>query len=239
MDKHGPICANGGLNLDSCLYWYLFNEISDGVFIFEWTTDKLPGVIIEVNKSACLMLGYEREELLLRDSSEYCPIRETCGEASFLNALFTGNSVEFEINLAKKNGEVFVAEVAINRMYAHGKEAIIAVVRDVTRKKALEMEMKREESIAVAMATAGAICHEMNQPLQALVGYIDMLSGSLKGKGSPDFSKENGWVAHITAQLCRLKETINRLNGITSFEEIDYIGNTKIMDIMASSLKKG
>ena len=45
-------------------YRLLFNNISDAVFVHEFTSDKLPGRFIEVNDIACKYLGYSRDELL-------------------------------------------------------------------------------------------------------------------------------------------------------------------------------
>ena len=45
-------------------YYRLFNSINDPVFVHYFTADKMPGLFVEVNDTACRQYGYSRDELL-------------------------------------------------------------------------------------------------------------------------------------------------------------------------------
>ncbi|MBL8027786.1 MAG: PAS domain S-box protein [Fibrobacteres bacterium] len=230
MNSSGPICGNGGKQLDACLYWYLFNSISDGIFVVEWTPDNLPGQVLEVNDVVCTMLGYTKDEIISRQYTDYCPIKDVCSKPSFLRTLDSGKEIDIELPMKRKNGESFIAEIGINRMYAHGNNSVVAVIRDLTRRKAEEEIRLKHERFMGALATAGAACHELNQPLQAISGYVDMMD-----RVSNDNKTSAKWVEQIQKQIVRMTDITKKLNSITHLEEQSYVNGRTIMNLERSA----
>ena len=81
------------------------------------------------------------------------------------------------------------------------------------------------------LETAGAVCHELNQPLQALSGYIELMGMNLEGRSAQPY------IEKVTAQLTRMRDITRKLQGITRYETTDYAGLTKIIDIHKASAK--
>ena len=78
---------------------------------------------------------------------------------------------------------------------------------------------------------AGAVCHELNQPMQeAMFNCSDLLGDETL---SPDDIKEKA--GRIKAQLNRMANMTRRLMRITRYETRDYINGEKIIDIEKSS----
>ena len=80
------------------------------------------------------------------------------------------------------------------------------------------------------MALAGAACHELNQPLQVVMGYAYLLADELETHDP------------LRAQLTAIREEIEkmalimrRIQRITHYETQDYIGGVKILDIAKAS----
>ena len=101
---------------------------------------------------------------------------------------------------------------------------------DLTEKNRAAQDRMQKEKLQGVLETAGAVCHEMNQPLQALSGYIEILAFKLKGQ---DDAKAH--LERITQQIDRMRTITNKLQGITRYETTDYAGNTKIIDIHKAS----
>ena len=76
---------------------------------------------------------------------------------------------------------------------------------------------------------AGAVCHEMNQPLMAIYGYLDLISMNI-ASDDPLFGK----VSKIAEQSDRLGRITQKLMTITKYETKDYLQG-KIIDIEKSS----
>ena len=74
---------------------------------------------------------------------------------------------------------------------------------------------------------AGAICHEINQPLQTIIGYTTLFE-------SPESVSAKG-LKEIKSQARRIGTITERLAKITRYKTISYPGDTTIVDIWKSS----
>lgn len=108
----------------------------------------------------------------------------------------------------------------------------VAVLSDLTEKnRAAEVRMQKEKLEGV-LETAGGICHEFNQPLQALSGYLEILAAKL----SPS-SDVRLYLEKASEQIDRMGSITAKLQGITHYETMEYADKTKIIDIHKSSEK--
>jgi signal transduction histidine kinase len=76
---------------------------------------------------------------------------------------------------------------------------------------------------------AGGICHEMNQPLQALLGNIELLELQ-----TPPESPVQKKLTAIKAQVLSISDITKKLLHLTSYKTKDYI-RQQIIDIDKSS----
>lgn len=108
-----------------------------------------------------------------------------------------------------------------------GKVAILEDIND--RKRAQEERLAREKLQAV-IETAGAACHELNQPLQAMVTALELAIF------------EGGDRDPMRARLQRIKEEMGRmmsithgLRRITEHHTTPYLNDIQILDLKKSS----
>jgi len=91
----------------------------------------------------------------------------------------------------------------------------------------------RQEKLQGVLEMAAAVCHEMNQPLQAISGYSQLLLMQIS-EDDPTYDKVN----KIKDQVFRMAEITNKLMGITRYETRQYLGETRIIDIDKASGKE-
>jgi len=72
---------------------------------------------------------------------------------------------------------------------------------------------------------AGAVCHELNQPMQAISGYSELILMDLEDGKSPHDD-----IKSIKKQIDRMRDITKKLMNITRYETTDYL-NGKIIDI--------
>ncbi len=108
----------------------------------------------------------------------------------------------------------------------------VAVLSDLTEKNRAARHRMQKEKLEGVLETAGAVCHEFNQPLQALSGYTELMAMKLDGHDAQTY------IAKITTQIERMRDITDKLQGITRYETRDYAGNTKIIDIDKASEKE-
>ena len=105
-----------------------------------------------------------------------------------------------------------------------------ATARDITDRLKAEEEQHRREILSAIVETAGMVCHELNQPLQAISGHAEMLSLNL-GKEHP----ENGRVNIMEEQIARIAGITKKLMKITKRETRPYVEEIKIIDLDKSA----
>ncbi|MDH5533834.1 MAG: PAS domain S-box protein [Candidatus Pacebacteria bacterium] len=123
----------------------LFEYANDSIFLMDGK------VFIDCNKKTLEIYGCDkREDIVGKTPLDFSPLKQPDGMSSQRKALkyirnaFQGKSQKFYWQHTKKNGELFDAEVSLNRVKISDKVFVQAIVRDITKQK--ETLDKLEES---------------------------------------------------------------------------------------------
>jgi PAS domain S-box-containing protein len=123
-------------------YRELFNSVGEGIYI-----QKADGSFVDVNKAACAIFGYTKEELLGKNPGFIAaPGKNNFDDLikKMSNAL-KGKVQTFQWFGRRKNGEVFIMDVKLTRGTYFGDECIIATSWDITEKIAAEQTLQESE----------------------------------------------------------------------------------------------
>ncbi len=118
------------------LFRALFDRSNDSLQVIDPTT----GRFLDVNETACLELGYSREELL---SLTVPDVDSTLDQSSFsesVERLRTSGGMLYEGYHRRKDGSTFPVQVSIS-LVRLDREYAVAVVRDITAWKASEQRL--------------------------------------------------------------------------------------------------
>jgi PAS domain S-box-containing protein len=107
----------------------------------------------------------------------------------------------------------------------------VAVLYDLTEKNRAALDRLEKKKLEGVLETAGAVCHELNQPLQAASGYTEIMAAQINDP------KAAAYIEKLAAQLDRMRDITDKLQGVTRVEVTEYAGDTKIIDIHKSSKK--
>ncbi len=102
---------------------------------------------------------------------------------------------------------------------------VIGTHTDITERKRAEEEKRHNARLTAALEMAGAVCHELNQPLQVISGRIDLLH-----LDSTD-DRIQASLAVMKEQVDRMGTITRELMGLKKYSNRDYLGNLKITDI--------
>lgn len=109
------------------------------------------------------------------------------------------------------------------------KELYVAIEIALYKHKA-EKERVNREKLEAVLETAGAVCHELNQPMMTIAGYSELLL--LKKTGDdPIYDK----LDKILDQIDRMGKITRKLMTITRYATKDYSHGKKIIDLDKSS----
>ena len=139
-------------------------------------------------------------------------------------------------------GLVLVIYLLTNTMYHYvlGMEGMrestivarLFVLRNITSRRQAHEDKLQGEKLKAALETAGAICHQLNQPLQGISGYADLLLL----KAAPE-SDTRAKIEGIQAEAAKMGTITSKLLNITRYRTARYTAGETIVDIERSSAK--
>ena len=116
-------------------YKSLIEQASDAIF-----TNNVSGDLLEVNESACILLGYTKEELCTKNISDLYSEEELTLRPIMYKELLSGQQTMLERNMLHKNGSLIAVEITA-KMIVDGR--IVAFVRDVSERKMINDEFTK------------------------------------------------------------------------------------------------
>ena len=123
--------------LGESVYKTIINLSLDGIYI---ENDR--GYILDCNQRGYEMFGFTKEEMLNLSVRDLVPNEFADSLPDIIpDEMATGDEYIERVNM-KKNGSLFPTEINSKYVYINGKKRLIVFVRDITKKKELEDELK-------------------------------------------------------------------------------------------------
>jgi len=106
--------------------------------------------IVDVNRQACLSLGYSRQELIGMHPRSFDVGLDEASIQTLANRVAAGETVTFETVHRRKDGTTFPVEVRAGRFEQNGEFRRLTLVRDITERKQAEETLRRSEAYMAA-----------------------------------------------------------------------------------------
>ena len=152
----------------------LFDGIEDAVFVHD--TD---GHFLEANPAAARLLGYSRDELLRMKTFDIDAEDTAAGFRGRLERQLRDGHLSFEGRHRAKDGRILPVEVNTSTIELGEQIAVLAVIRDVTERHALEETRRR---FAEAQAANAEVLAEKNRMLrESEARYRKLTEATLDG----------------------------------------------------------
>ena len=200
----------------------LLHTIPSGILIIDAETHS----IVDANPMAIMLIGAPLEQLVGRKCLDYICI----GDEGRCPITDLGQKIDHSERVIRNvDGELIPIQKSVAKAQIDGHPYYIESFVDLTQLKRLEAEKIDQEKIKAAFETAGAVCHEMNQPLQAVSGYTELLMRN----GDLDASLFNR-IKQIKEQVDRMGDVTRKLTQITKYETKKYL-DSNIVDLDKSA----
>jgi PAS domain S-box-containing protein len=130
----------------------VYNEMVEGCLITDIETKRF----VRVNPSICRMLGYSEEELLAASIPQIHPPEEVTNDLRrFQQVAESRRTINENRPVLRKDGTIFYADIAGNRILYNGRPCVLALFRDVTeRRQAQEALRESEEKYKTLVETS-------------------------------------------------------------------------------------
>lgn len=186
--------------------------------------------IVEFNRAAEQNMGFRKEEVLGQHVNVLYEDWEQGDRGSEITRK-TGKYIG-EVMNKRKDGSVFPCLLSATLLKNDTDEVIgtMGISHDITDQKLAEEARIQREKLQGVLEMAGAACHELSQPMQIILSYLEiaLLDSSYDQLLHERFEK-------IYMQVERLAEKAKKIMKITRYETRDYVGGLKIIDIDKSS----
>ena len=155
------------------------------------------------------MLGYTRQELLslrVRDIEATC--HDDCDWERYLRRLQNGRSLVTEGVHRRKEGKTFPVESSIS-LSKNGANRVVAIVRDITERKAVEAELKlHHERLEMLVEKRTGELRKLNEELETYIRVVDnnVLTSS---------TDVNGIITYVSDAFCKT----------SGYTETELLGN--------------
>jgi len=164
----------------------VFEETAVGIVL----TDR-EGRVIDTNRALQDMLGYSAEELLGRPFVDL--VHHLDGDTDAVD-LFTDLLVgerDFyrqERRYVRQDGQPVWANLTVSLVQgSRGRPRhAIAMLDDITQRKQAQAALVQSEKLAVTGRLAASLAHEINNPLQSVIGCLGLAEESLDTGGEQD-----------------------------------------------------
>ncbi|HUP26978.1 MAG TPA: EAL domain-containing protein [Chloroflexia bacterium] len=166
--------ANGKHPNNDSSYRLLLEQASDGIAVYD-----LSGNIVEANRRACEMLGYEPDEVLKLNLMQIITPEDLARTPLRLEELSTGRIVLSERLLRKKDGSVLPVEASSKLLEDGG--GVQVIIRDITERSRAEEKLRRQnEELALLHETTLGLINRLDPTsvLEAIVARAAALLGT-------------------------------------------------------------
>lgn len=124
-----------------------------------------------------------------------------------------------------------ILKITSSYLKIDNKDMVLLIMEDISYKKNIIQEQSIKQRLVGVLETAGAACHELNQPLQVLSANIEFLEANLD---KPE--KREKLFSRINDSIDKLGTITKKLSQITKYKTKKYIKDKHILDIESSAL---
>jgi two-component system sensor kinase FixL len=129
----------------------------------------------------------------------------------------------------KKNGEVFPIDLAVGEVGLCEGRIFAGFIRDVSDRKEAEQKLHelRNDLLHVSRLSemgemASALAHELNQPLTAIINYLEACGRMLERPDAADQERAKGLMRKASDQAARAGQIIQQLRKFVAKGETDH-----------------
>ena len=197
----------------------ILDELNTGIIMVDYHSH----IIKYANPLALKMIGLPIQEVtgkvchhfICKKKKDSCPITDR------------GEKIRMEETslLTKEGIEIPVLKSAV-LMEMEGKKTILSSFQDITNIKQAHAEIVAKGKLEAAMETAAVTCHQLNQPLQAIINLGEAALEDIE----PDHQVKKD-LENILANTRKMAEVTAKLSNITEYKTRKYSDQVEMLDV--------
>lgn len=176
--------------------------------------------ILQVNPAFCMFTGYAEEELLASNMLDIACPDDSASVQAMYDSLFSlqSRAVDCERRFIRKDGRIVWGHVSVACILGgDGRPAYaIALVQDVSRRKALEEQLLQANKELDAFVHT--VSHDLRSPLTPIIGYVQFIQDQFAAELP---STVNDILAEVLSQGERMHLMLEDLLALATVGKVD------------------
>ena len=211
---------NGSGDYDSDLLGSIIETAPDAILTID-----VKGTVLSFSPAAEKIFGYAPDEVIGNNVKMLMPEPYHSEHDDYVASyVATGEKkiigIGREVRAKRKNGEIFVAELAVGEVQTETARIFTGFLRDATDRVNAQRNAARLRSSLDQMARmqtlgelSSALAHEVNQPLTAISNFARAAKRALANPEA-DPEKLRGYLDHVAEQAQRAGQIIRRMRRL-------------------------
>ena len=174
--------AEEALRSSEAQYRQIVETTADGVIKAD-----ARNVIVFVNQRLAEMLGYEPSEMIGRSLLDFLDAEASVQVQNMLQLRRLGSREINDTTYRHKDGTEIAVSISGTALFDdHGElTGTLGIVRDVTERNKLQSQLMVSDRMASIGTLAAGVAHEINNPLAAVIGNLDVVINGLAPRVAP------------------------------------------------------
>lgn len=199
----------------------IMEHAADAIIIHD-----INGAIVDVNQSACDMLGYERDEILGLTVSDLEKDYDPATMRELWQWVLDAGPATLEGVGLRKDGRTLPIEMRIGRLRLGERDLLLVLARDIHERKEAEDSLKDSKARAEAANRAkseflAGLSHELRLPLKVMTDFaIALVNQTLGPLGRPEYL---GYARSIDEAGRELLELVEDMADMTQVETNAFV----------------
>jgi len=136
------------------------------------------GTIVDANRAACQMFGYERHELLgkpvgllMREEDQE---QHTTAFRRFVQENRESRGLPLPGFGMHRDGSIFPVEISVGGFAVNDRRYVTGFVQDRSEVAQLEARLRQSQKMEAIGTLAGGVAHDFNNILTGVIGYVEL-----------------------------------------------------------------
>ncbi len=181
--------------------------------------------IIYANNSAVEQTGYNIDELYNMKFEDFVRKEQQTKWIDWCERNIIGDSsTKFEIDIIRRNGSEFNAEVNVSNIIHEKEEIAIALVNDITERKKISENLilakeKAEQSDKLKTEFLAGMSHEIRTPVNTIVNFVSLIKNEIGNEMNENMAFAFQMINNGSKRLIR---TIDSILNMSQFQTGSY-----------------
>jgi PAS domain S-box-containing protein len=194
------------------------------------------GRILQSNPALQRLLGQPEAELR---GTLFADLTKASGDRDDLNRylveVMTAHRPPFrsELALLRKDGRTIWAHLTLAHVRATSDsgDLMVAMIEDVTEARKTQAALVRAERLAITGQLGASLAHEINNPLQSIIGCLGLVEETL-----PEGGEAGRYLEVARTELYRVARTVAQLRDLNRAEGSARLESADLNDLLAQLL---